>query len=668
MLCYCTIVGSPEGIYDDENTFVTEGKGLVLTLPDYHFDVYVYKPSSGGITKTEYLNSKSVKLNTTNETLSAIKMDFKAHEGYAFQLSQPELYSYDGGVKVLKLTPKTQTDDALTLSYAWKTFIGSTHQMTQFYCSNLAMEAVVVIDPDPAPEPETPEALTLTEHLSHCEIINASEFTPGEPYSATLVTTGDYYFFQTAPYALMDGVRIDGEISNDVFATIEIDAVTADVDLYAEAEYLESPKTKAQVEQVFGEGASSSFMDSEVNIGASLLIDLGTTQGMKFSEAPYAVMDGTQYEAQMLSDTYAQLEIPKVYNDITIYAPTEVHYVTLETDLIACECDQTSGTYVCGTSLTFHVSSPLGLDISETPVALKNGITYPFVPLNTNPTSYTLTLTLDADVIVRARAIIHQSDGNPYGHIQLYTLDGDGLRALANQFYAFYTVSVQNTTQSTVYYPVSDYVLSLQAFHLDIPLETLEYVKVGAFTTKAYGGIPSDYFVHIDCGTVEIPEIYGNALDYSRYTKLTISLPFCGQASLDTDRYMGQTVTLTYDINLVNGDCTATLSNAAGVEETFTGKASFQVPVKNYATYQSVEANTQYMMNFKPRIIGATSKPLEDGLEADTAFGKKCDFIAVLGDLTGYTESDNVHLVTNEMMLLNDIQDIKAKIEGGIVI
>lgn len=88
----------------------------------------------------------------------------------------------------------------------------------------------------------------------------------------------------------------------------------------------------------------------------------------------------------------------------------------------------------------------------------------------------------------------------------------------------------------------------------------------------------------VDCGSVTLNEFWGKFYDYNPYTKLQIYLPFIGVRPLDIDETMAGNVNLTYRIDVLTGDCVATVSvdNARGTKGAiynFNGNCHAHIPV-----------------------------------------------------------------------------------------
>jgi len=73
-------------------------------------------------------------------------------------------------------------------------------------------------------------------------------------------------------------------------------------------------------------------------------------------------------------------------------------------------------------------------------------------------------------------------------------------------------------------------------------------------------------YTQIDCGTIGVPEYYGNYLDYTPYAKVDIYLPFIGIVELSADDIVGHAVNVTYRIDEYNGSCIAMITIAQSTE------------------------------------------------------------------------------------------------------
>lgn len=73
-------------------------------------------------------------------------------------------------------------------------------------------------------------------------------------------------------------------------------------------------------------------------------------------------------------------------------------------------------------------------------------------------------------------------------------------------------------------------------------------------------------YTSINCGSITVPEYYGDYFDYSPYSKCHIYLPFVGMVELNADDIIGHAVNVTYHIDEYNGCCIAQITVAKSTE------------------------------------------------------------------------------------------------------
>lgn len=90
-------------------------------------------------------------------------------------------------------------------------------------------------------------------------------------------------------------------------------------------------------------------------------------------------------------------------------------------------------------------------------------------------------------------------------------------------------------------------------------------IRSGFLDSGVSSAIISRY-TKIDCGSLTVPEYYGNYLDYSPYSKCHVYLPFIGIVELNVDDIVGHAVNITYVIDEYNGSCIAQITVARSIE------------------------------------------------------------------------------------------------------
>ena len=108
-------------------------------------------------------------------------------------------------------------------------------------------------------------------------------------------------------------------------------------------------------------------------------------------------------------------------------------------------------------------------------------------------------------------------------------------------------------------------------------------IRSGFLVCPTSAALVRQRYTTIDCGSMVVPEYYGNYLDYAPYSKAHVYLPFIGIVELDVDDIVGHGVNITYHIDSYNGSCIAQITVAkTDYENTvyqFSGNCSVEIPL-----------------------------------------------------------------------------------------
>lgn len=108
-------------------------------------------------------------------------------------------------------------------------------------------------------------------------------------------------------------------------------------------------------------------------------------------------------------------------------------------------------------------------------------------------------------------------------------------------------------------------------------------IRSAFLTCPTTAALVTNRYSEIDCGTVIIPEFYGNYLDYSPYSQAYIYLPFIGINEVSIDDIVGHAVNIRYRVDSYSGSCIAMIFVAKGGYQNlcyqFAGSCSVEVPM-----------------------------------------------------------------------------------------
>lgn len=187
------------------------------------------------------------------------------------------------------------------------------------------------------------------------------------------------------------------------------------------------------------------------------------------------------------------------------------------------------------------------------------------------------------------------------------------------------------------------------------------HTKVNSFTVKSQ-------YIDFSCGAVVVPEIRNSAADYAPAVTVELWLPYIGSVSVNTEDVMERNCQLGYRVNVLTGDCIATLTAGDIFIGSWTGSMAEEIPV---AANRIEVKNTNFgisavsMGGKTPKFIVKRRRPL-----ADPPFSQLDDpaeFWSVLNLLEGYTECERVDM-TGLRATGREKDEIERLLKAGVII
>lgn len=221
---------------------------------------------------------------------------------------------------------------------------------------------------------------------------------------------------------------------------------------------------------------------------------------------------------------------------------------------------------------------------------------------------------------------------------------------------------VSNDDGSTI--DLSQYITGLYLMFLPVEEENLipdsniylGPVKLQTTSTQ----IDSDRISYY-LGEIQLPEKTSSSYDYNN-VKVTLHSPFFNDIDINPQYVVGNSFSISYELNLRNGLCYIYLFSNKLKEIFYSESEKIVEDIPYYLASSS--QNVNYVSNqinkatFKPFVIVERDKPL-NGLQSTTKDVK-------IGDVTGFNSFENVKLLTNAS--LSEQQQIESYLENGVYI
>lgn len=218
------------------------------------------------------------------------------------------------------------------------------------------------------------------------------------------------------------------------------------------------------------------------------------------------------------------------------------------------------------------------------------------------------------------------------GFLSLYKLTPENLNALGEYLWSsnFFDNIIKN------YSSPFENIVSLNILPLTISGQ-VDSIKIGNLDSSVVAQKLSGQFLDCDFGSVGIPKIFGNQLDFSPATSCSIYLPYIGFRSLDLDAASGGLISLHYRVDLVTGSCVALIRITQtdrykhnSVEYSFTGNIASPIPISG-SNYSGIVGS----------ILGGLARSVTSGMSGNF-MGIAGGVSSIMNSKPEYSRSGNI--------------------------
>lgn len=297
------------------------------------------------------------------------------------------------------------------------------------------------------------------------------------------------------------------------------------------------------------------------------------------------------------------------------------------------------------------------------------------------------------------------------GALKAFVVSAANMTAFFNKLWNISAFDIATQFQKLVNEPMQC-IISLHCLPCLPTVGSSENIKLGSFDTEVTAPRVTGQYVAVDCGTINLKEFWGSALDYAPYTNIEIFLPFVGIRQLKIEDAQNSAIHVKYMVDSLTGSCVAFVKCGQSVLYTFTGNCLQNVPVtsqssdllknnitavgavgvgiatgnapvaiggalagmmntataKNHVQRSGDLAGAAGMLGeFKPYLI--IHRPIQS-LAADfkEMKGYPANITYTLNQLKGYTEVTYVHLTGISGATDAELNEIESMLKSGVII
>ena len=255
-----------------------------------------------------------------------------------------------------------------------------------------------------------------------------------------------------------------------------------------------------------------------------------------------------------------------------------------------------------------------------------------------------------------------------------------------------------------------DAIISLHILYATPQTGANKEIKLGYLPTGVSCPEVTNQYVNLNCGTVRVPELFGDVRDYAN-TDITIYLPMIGFRQLKTEDAMASYITVDYKVDVYTGTVLANViirrDSTNQVFYTFEGNCAVNLPLtgadksRQLATAVGVigatvmgsplmglasmagvagggaKANLTRSGNFtgnagamgckKPYLIVSSDVPY-DAAGYNTQYGYPANLTVMLGTCHGYVKAKEVHADSIANATEKEKREIENQLKQGVII
>ena len=219
---------------------------------------------------------------------------------------------------------------------------------------------------------------------------------------------------------------------------------------------------------------------------------------------------------------------------------------------------------------------------------------------------------------------------------------------------------------------ITDYgqfINSLYVLPFDLPADLIgdrTNIILGNLDSNVASTLIATYLFDIDGGSIDVPLKYNNIYDFVN-TECILHLPFLDKVFLNSEYVIGQTLNITFTIELYSGNLTANIVSSFNNEivASVQGLIGMNIPFIQKSNGSVINSVSNVYKNRNKRCFVEVNRNIPY-TKNNNVFGGSVVEYGKIGDYTGYLECDS--LVLNTKATNQEQEEIKNIIRNGVFI
>ena len=407
------------------------------------------------------------------------------------------------------------------------------------------------------------------------------------------------------------------------------------------------------------ENCTSNISGVKIDKSAGKEIILTSNSGFLFDKIPTITIGGNTLNFNLNSDLTVATVTVDIIDDITINAVARANIrVHITGAIVNATCNYVDGELI-DTTKDIIISANSGYTFKSQYEYLNGAIT----EFLSNEVTY-LIASMDEynthDIYLNDDYIATKEIEQVGTFVNLYKTNQTELTELSKaRFY-------ENMGQVTDY---GSYINSLYILPFNIPSDVLgatSTILLGNLDSSVNSTLIATYLFDVDMGSIEVPLKYGNIYDFVN-TECILHLPFLDKVFLNSEYVIGQTLTITFTIELYSGNLTVNVVSSFNNEivASVQGLIGMNIPFIQKSNGSVINSVSNVYKNRNNRCFVEVNRNIPY-TKNNNVFGGSVVEYGKIGDYVGYLECDS--LVLNTKATNQEQEEIKNIIRNGVFI
>ena len=486
-----------------------------------------------------------------------------------------------------------------------------------------------------------------SEYLENCTSDYAETTITEGSHTITLTASDGYIFSNAGSYSVGDTeYTIEATGNNTVSFTVN---ATGNVVVNMTA--VEKPQTEYSYTQNLG-NCTSNYNEGTMAEGSHVVV-FTADSGYTFQTDGILLIGSSRYDIPATNTDTVTVSINATDDVIVTLEAQEIPTTkySIKQNLSNCSSDYTADTITDGKH-TITLTANDGYVFTTAGTLIIGSSSMSISPSGT--TTQEIVLRATGDIIITMSASVKVKTLSAFNH--LYSVDDDILNKLSK---------VRYYSSDNAYGDYGSYITNLYQLPFDLGSMVVENANIimGYYQSSISAPQVNGYMLTVDLGTIDVNMPYDNVYDYDT-CECVLLVPYFNPITLSTRDCINKVLNITLVIDLYSGYGNLIVTADGILVYTETRIVVRKIPFVQEKTGVLLNQDIlTYNTVTNPTLVVTNNTPYP----TDSRFGKSCNSVVKIGEVTGYCEFDEVE-VTSAVATDSEIDEIKTLLNDGVTI